>query len=214
MTTGLKVYNSRSVILNLIKKRGFITDAYENYSEKELTTLLDINKKEKHVSSLDIVCNNKEGNKILVKYLFIPKIRYNNLTTIVDSLIEEHLSENDTLILILSDKINNEIQIDTYFNSIYKEMKIYCQFFWIDMVTYDVTEHHYVPKHELMTQDEVQKLKNNINISNLDQLPIIYSNDPVAKYLGLKLNDICKITRPSETSGEYVNYRICKLSNS
>lgn len=71
----------------------------------------------------------------------------------------------------------------------------------------DITEHPLVPKHELLTEEEKQKLLKDMSIKE-SQLQRILLTDPVARYLGLKKHDVVKITRPSETSGTYVVYRI------
>ena len=41
------------------------------------------------------------------------------------------------------------------------------------------------------------------------QLPLILKSDPMSRYLGLKNGDIIKITRNSQSSGEYIVYRCC-----
>ena len=71
----------------------------------------------------------------------------------------------------------------------------------------DITEHEYVPKHEILSKEEKDALFKKYQISK-KQLPKIKSADPVARYYGLKADDVVKITRPSLTGGKYVTYRI------
>ena len=72
----------------------------------------------------------------------------------------------------------------------------------------DITKHIFVPKHELIDQEEKEELFNKYNLTSYTQLPLITKDDPVCKYHGGKRNDIFKIINNSETSGIYISYRL------
>jgi DNA-directed RNA polymerase I, II, and III subunit RPABC1 len=72
----------------------------------------------------------------------------------------------------------------------------------------DVTEHRLVPAHALLSPEDRQALLDRYKL-RAEQLPRIQKTDPVARYYGLKVGDIVKIVRPSETAGRYVTYRVC-----
>ena len=69
-----------------------------------------------------------------------------------------------------------------------------------------VPDHVYVPKHEIMTKKEAQKVLDEFNCKPTE-LPLIFVNDPAIMGLGVKPGDMIKITRKSPTAGESIYYR-------
>ena len=77
------------------------------------------------------------------------------------------------------------------------------------MSEFDIQKHMLVPKHEIMTEDEI--LTEFVDVDyNFKNLPKIKVDDPVVKDIDAKENDILRITRESDTAGTFVTYRIVK----
>ncbi|MEM5814313.1 MAG: DNA-directed RNA polymerase subunit H [Candidatus Aenigmatarchaeota archaeon] len=72
---------------------------------------------------------------------------------------------------------------------------------------YDILKHSLVPRHEVMTADEVKELLIKHNITTA-QLPRILITDAAVKAIGAKEGDVLRITRSSPTAGTTTYYRI------
>lgn len=71
----------------------------------------------------------------------------------------------------------------------------------------DISKHVLVPKHEILSSDEVEKVLEKYHVKP-EQLPYILCSDPMVRVLGAKPGDIVRIIRKSETAGESVYYRL------
>jgi|TARA_B110000196_G_scaffold246779_1_gene215697 DNA-directed RNA polymerase subunit H len=69
-----------------------------------------------------------------------------------------------------------------------------------------VPNHVYVPKHEIITKKEAQKVLDDFNCKPTE-LPLIFVTDPAILELGVKPGDMIKITRKSGTAGQSIYYR-------
>jgi len=74
-------------------------------------------------------------------------------------------------------------------------------------IVIDIFKSALVPKHEIISPDEKQKLLEHFNITE-KQLPRIKKTDPAVIAIGAKKGDVIKITRNSPTAGESFYYRL------
>lgn len=79
--------------------------------------------------------------------------------------------------------------------------------FLADTLLYDIWEHAAVPRHTLLTPAEKDDLLRSLKCT-ADQLPRIMRDDPMARYMGLRVGDVVRIDRPSVTVGMDVYYRV------
>lgn len=70
----------------------------------------------------------------------------------------------------------------------------------------DISNHIYVPKHEIISKQEAEQVLQKFNCKPTE-LPLIFENDPAIIKLGVKPGDLVKITRKSATAGESLYYR-------
>ncbi|NHI93556.1 MAG: DNA-directed RNA polymerase subunit H [Candidatus Lokiarchaeota archaeon] len=72
----------------------------------------------------------------------------------------------------------------------------------------DILNHEFVPKHEIVTEEEINKVLDYYQLTK-EELPAILTNDPVAIIIGARPGDVVRIIRKSQTAGESIIYRQC-----
>jgi DNA-directed RNA polymerase subunit H len=70
----------------------------------------------------------------------------------------------------------------------------------------NVFDHLLVPKHTLLSQEEVERVLNKYRIKPY-QLPKIMASDPAALAIQAQPGNVIKILRKSHTAGEAIAYR-------
>jgi DNA-directed RNA polymerase subunit H len=68
-------------------------------------------------------------------------------------------------------------------------------------------EHKMVPRHEIVDENDLEKILIEYNIEK-EQMPKIRESDPSARAIQCKVGDVVRITRESPTAGKAIFYRL------
>lgn len=217
----------------MLEDCGYDGKEYMNYTEDDIKVMLNehnTNKYEKkyEVGPLDIlltkpikhdddkkVSNNNE--KIYVKYLLEDKFKVTaSSTTLIEEIYGNILTTKDTLIILniqcvlMKIGIKDKNNYEDYINSLYITKNYFIQIFGLENFLINCSRHQLVPKHRILSKQEVQQLLTQYNCG-LKNLPTIKCDNPQAKYLGLKPKQVCEILVNNVTSGVTKKYRICVI---
>ena len=122
----------------------------------------------------------------------------------INKLIEQYEDENLKIIILLKEKgigsILKEVNKDEYKN---------IEIFMNKNMIFNITHHQLVPKHIVLNDDEIKELLEKYS-TTINKLPKLLRSDPIAKYYGMKINQVCKIIRKSPEVGNYPYYRLVK----
>ena len=101
-----KLYKSRNNLLKLLEKQGYNIDDYSNFSINNLYAMIN-NDQNIH---LDMLLEKKD-KKVYVKYHLHSRLRPSYIHDYIDDLfrLEEILTNNDDLIIIVDSNINDTI---------------------------------------------------------------------------------------------------------
>ena len=202
-----QIYKSRTVLIDLLKGQGYISNDYEGFSVNEVNTMQTNNQ-------LDMILEKKnedeqEGRKIYIKYYLLKSLRPNNLQEMIDDLfnVEEVLKKKDTLMIVVKEEIN-----DTLINAvkhIWESDKIFIVLQPLKRLQFNILKHNLVPSHRVLSEVEKNNVKKRYNILEDAHFPDISRFDPVAQAIGIRPGEVCEIIRPSKTAISAPYYRIC-----
>ena len=201
-TERQNLFNVRKTVLELLEDRNYIIPESEKINFDDFT--IKFNNKNLDIF-IDDLTESKEMGKVYVYFhnenKTLPKAELKNL---LNKLIENYEDENIKLIILLKEKGNGSI-----FKEISKDIYKNVEIFMNKNMIYNITHHEFVPKHVILNKEEEIELLDKYS-STLNKLPKILKSDPIAKYYGMKQNQVCKIIRKSPEVGEYVYYRLVK----
>ena len=95
-----KLYNSRTVLLDMLSHRGIDVSNYRNFSMQEIDIMFKHNstKIDTELNPLDLKIDNENGN-VFVKYILSGKVRISNIQQLINEMSENILQDNDTFII-------------------------------------------------------------------------------------------------------------------
>ena len=209
-TRIISIYKSRAILLEQLEESGFKVDEYLRFNINEIDAMLA-------TSQLDMLINHKDTmnpHKVYIKYYFTIKqttrqIRAGTLDEIIEDLytIEEVLTKNDTLIVVIDDEPNDTILARMRY--LYDHDGIFVVIHNIKRLQSNILKHELVPKMNVLNETETSEFKKKYNLKDLTQLPEISRFDPQALVIRMRPGEICYIQRDSATAMRYDYYRVC-----
>jgi DNA-directed RNA polymerase subunit H (RpoH/RPB5) len=195
------VYKSRRTVLDLMEAQGFNINDYNNFGISEVNSMEQNNQ-------LDMLVDNGT-NKTYIRYFLNKKISVTNINDMIEDLyvVTETLRKEDTLFIIVREDINDTVTTELV--HIWETEGIYIVIENIKRLQFNILEHSLVPKHRVMTEEEVQEKIKKYNLTSRTQFPEISRFDPVAKAICLRPGHVCHILRPSKTAITADYFRLC-----
>ena len=205
------VFKSRNTILSLMSKQDYNVDDYLDFCVNEVNSMyqnkqLDMLLEKNSDSELE---NSEPKQKIYIRYYLAKTINAQNIQEMIDDLfnLEEILTKNDTLMIIIKDTMNETIT--NLLKHIWEQDGIFIVIQSIKRLQFNILEHILVPNHRVLSLSELDIVKTRYNIADNTQFPDISRFDPVAQVIGIRPGQVCEIIRPSKTAINSFYYRIC-----
>jgi DNA-directed RNA polymerase I, II, and III subunit RPABC1 len=192
------LFKVRKTVIEMIQDRGFSIPESENISFEVFMLKYENN-------NLDIFIENEDGRKIYTHFHNeIKSFRKLDLKNIMQKVMSTYNDPEITLILILREKENSSVSKELIKDS-FKNVEVFLK----KNMMFNITHHVYVPKHIVLTPDEEKEVLEKYSTTK-GKLPKMSKNDPIAKYYGMKPDQICKIIRRSPEVGESIYYRLVR----
>lgn len=214
------IFKSRETLLDMVKQRGYDTKNYMNYSYDTLTILLEKHEQGKYqsndeLSPLDLELKHiHTDSRLIVKYRLDEKFKNTaSLKKMVNSMYNHHnLEEKDTLIILVVNRIlpkPNDRENPVYsFTEEFRLQNKYVQVFGLENLVINISKHSFVPKHTILTDEEIKNVCTHYNITPKN-LHKILQQDPMAKFIGLRPGQIVRTYSNNPITGISEIYKLC-----
>ena len=234
-----RLYTARKTLLELLSTRGYEVEGYANfgvnevnamYTHKQLDMLVEIKGEQKSKGSKSKgekgnkdKDDEKENKKTYVKFHLEKTLSVSHISDLIEDLYvlgvggeiggtglsananDTVLTEKDTLIIITKQEIKTMNQV---LNQLFLQGR-FIVLLSLDRLQFNILNHQYVPRHTILSDDEVGEMMKKYNVMEKSQLPDISRYDPVALAIGMRPGEVCSIDRPSKSAISSLYYRVC-----
>ncbi|KAL5771196.1 hypothetical protein ACOSP7_015350 [Xanthoceras sorbifolium] len=194
-----RLFKIRRTVMEMLRDRYYLVSDFEINMTKEQF----LSKYGENMKREDLVINKARRNNSSDQiYVFFPddqKVGVNTIETYASRMKSENVF---SAIFVVQQSLTPQARLCI------RELftKFHLETFPEAELLANIKDHVFVPKHQVLTNEEKETLLKRYTVKET-QLPRIQVNDPIARYYGMKLGQVVKITRPSETAGRYVTYR-------
>lgn len=149
-----------------------------------------------------IVARNDNADKVLVYFVYDVKVSVKKMKNIKE-IIDEDTNKYKCLVLVYKSSITTFAK--QFISTDVNDLNV--QVFSENELSFNITKHELVPKHEVLTPTEKKTVLTKYK-TMAKNFPMLLSSDPVARYYGALPGTMIRITRKSPTAGEYTLYRV------
>ena len=140
-----------------------------------------------------------ESEKIYIFFPTMPKVGVTTIRQYIQEMEENNVPQS---IIVVKETIT------AFAKQVFVEAKpLIIDYFKESELQMNILNHVLVPKHEILSDEQKEELLKMYKCKEV-QLQKMLSSDPVARFFGARRGQVFKITRTSETSGSYENYRV------
>lgn len=215
------IYRSRLVLLELLEQQGYNTTPYSKFSPKEILEMIKSGPTNGAPPALMMTLERKEArpdepNTMIVVFT-LGRIKQ-KIATFVENYVGEDTDFNPLtheLLVITLEPVLPVFHVAAY--TLYRQYYnkeadrgLRVRFWQAKHLIMKPWTSELVPPHEKVPKGEEDTLLKGMFVTKKKQLPFIrFHEDPQARTLGLLPGNIVKITRPSPTAGENLEWRVC-----
>jgi DNA-directed RNA polymerase subunit H (RpoH/RPB5) len=182
---------TNKVITNIVKMLSSRKLLNKNQIESTIQKMISLNPANR------IYPLNIKGSDIIIK-ISKQKMTSINKSTDVGGFLNKNTGKHTILVVKdVSKKIRQFIKKTHPFVEIFEENEL--------MI--NIIENVFVPEHEVLSQEDKIEFYKTYN-AQTKNIGSMFLSDPISRYYKMKIGDICRIKRPSETNCYINSYRV------
>ena len=195
-----ELFKVRKTVLEMVHDRAYIIpEEIQNISFEQFCIQYD-------QKNIDLYINDTLKSEPIYVHFYneLKSFGKNDLKNLVQKVMNTYQNENIKIILVLREKENSAVAKELAKDA-YKNIEIFLK---KNLIT-NITHHEYQPRFVLLTKEQEDEVLEKY-VTTKSKLPKLLQSDPVAKYYGMKHDQICMIIRKSPEVGEYISYRVVR----